>query len=269
MQSSYSLIKNGFSRTGEKRVITTEYVSKAQIAAMEELEKKQEEEALLKQQEEKEKVPKIDPEELLRKYEEIGKRIISDAENEKKALLSRAQQDAINAEKAAYEKGHEQGMKNGYDDGYKKAYDETIEKAQAEAADIVGKAENLLRSAQGDYSEYLDRKRNEIIKIALNIAESITRKNLSNDDSMNEIVEEAFKISKGEESIILRANSLHVEELKKNCERWKASYAIKNEIFVITDDAIEPGNAILEKPSGIVKVGVDTGLEQVRKALWG
>ena len=86
---------------------------------------------------------------------------------------------------------------------------------------------------------------------------------------MNDLIEEAFKISKGEESIILRSNSLHVDELKKNCERWKLSYAIKNEIFVISDDSMEPGNAILEKPSGIVKVGVDVGMEQVKKAILG
>lgn len=268
MQSSCNLIKSGFSKSGEKRVITTDYVSKAQIAAMEELEKKQHEEEIARK-EEQAKAPKIDPEELLRKYEEIGHKIIQDAENEKKALLLKAQQDATNAEKQAYEKGYEQGMKNGYDDGYKKAYDETIGNAKNEAAHIVENAENLLRTAQNDYAEYLDKKRSEIINIVLNIAESITRKNLSEDDSLNDIVEEAFKISKGEESIILRANSVHVEELKKNCTRWKLSYAIKNEIFVITDDSMEPGNAILEKPSGIVKVGVDVGLEQIKKAILG
>lgn len=39
MQSSYSLIKNGFAKSGEKKIITTEYVSKAQIAAIEEAKK--------------------------------------------------------------------------------------------------------------------------------------------------------------------------------------------------------------------------------------
>lgn len=268
MQSSYNLIKNGFSTSGEKKIITTEYVSKAQMAAMEEAKKKQQEEELAREEEEA-KAPKIDPEELLKRYEEIGQRIIQDAENEKKALLLRTQMEASNAEKDAYQKGYDQGIKNGYDDGYRKAYDETIENAQKQAADIVEKAENLLRSAQADYADYLDRKKNEVIKLALNIAESITRKTLERDDSMNELIEEAFKISKGEESIILRANSLHVEELKKNCDRWKLSYAIKNEIFVITDDTMEPGNAVLEKPSGIVKVGVDTGMEQVKKAILG
>ena len=267
MQSSYSLIKNGLATAGERKVITTEYVSKAQIAAMEEEKKRQIEEE--KKREEEAKEPKIDPEELLKRYEEIGKRIIQDAENEKKALLLRVQMESSNAEKDAYEKGYEQGMKNGYDDGYKKAYDETIENAQKQAADIVEKAENLLRSAQSDYADYLERKRTEVIKLALNIAESITRKALSESNSLNDIIEDAFRISKGEESIILRANSIHIEELKKNCERWKLSYAIKNEIFVIADDSLEPGNAILEKPSGIVKVGVDIGMKQIEKAIFG
>ena len=266
MQSSDSLIKNGFAKSGEKKVITTEYVSKVQIAAMEEAGKNQLEEELLNESE-KANSPQIDPEELLKRYEEIGQRIIQDAENEKKALLLRIQMEASNAEKNAYEKGYEQGMKNGYDDGYKKAYDETIENAQKQAADIVGNAEKLLKSAQSDYAEYLDNKKNEVIKLALNIAESITRKSLDRNDSMNDLIEEAFKISKGEESIILRSNSFHIDELKKNCERWKLSYAIKSEIFVISDDSMEPGNAILEKPSGIVKVGVDVGMEQVKKAI--
>lgn len=268
MQSSYSLIKNGFAKSGEKKVITTEYVSKAQIAAMEEARKNQLEEELLNEKE-KANSPQIDPEELLKRYEEIGQRIIQDAENEKKALLLRIQMEASNAERNAYEKGYEQGMKNGYDDGYKKAYDETIESAQKQAAGIVENAEKLLKSAQSDYAQYLDSKKNEVIKLALNIAESITRMSLDKNDSMNDLIEEAFKISKGEESIILRSNSLHVDELKKNCERWKLSYAIKSEIFVISDDSMEPGNAILEKPSGIVKVGVDVGMEQVKKAILG
>jgi len=86
---------------------------------------------------------------------------------------------------------------------------------------------------------------------------------------MNSIIEEAFKISKGEDNVILKANSIHIEELKAEVERWKISYGIKNEIFIIADDFMDPGNAILEKPSGIVKVGVDIGMEQIRKAILG
>lgn len=259
MQSSYSLIKKGFAKQGEEKVISTEYVSKK--IAYEETEEVEAEVV--------EEGPKIDLEELLQRYEDIGQRIIRDAKKEKQVIVLKAQMDSDVAEKKAYEKGHEQGLQNGYDDGYKKAYDETINVAEAEATEIRNKAELLLKSAHENYLEYLENKKSEIVKLALEIAEGITRNALSKDDSMNLIIEEAFKISKGEDNVILKANSIHVKELKSEVERWKMSYGIKNEIFIITDDFMEPGNAILEKPSGIVKVGIDIGMEQIRKEILG
>ncbi|WP_315068450.1 flagellar biosynthesis protein [uncultured Clostridium sp.] len=260
MQSSYSLIKKGFAKEGNSKVISTEYVSKKLI--FENLEE-------VKEEETEEKVSQIDPEELLKKYEDIGQRIIEDAEREKQAITLRAQMEATVAEKEAYEKGYEQGLKNGYDDGYKKAYDETIDAAKAEAASIVNKADILLKSAHENYEKYLEVKKLEVVKLALEIAESIAQKELRKDDAMNAIIEEAFKISKGEDNVILKANSIHMEELKAQVERWKVSYGIKNEIFVINDESMEPGNAILEKSSGMVKVGIEIGMEQIRKAIFG
>lgn len=264
MQSSYSLIKKGFSKNGESRVISTKFdMKKTEIEENEEeVENLEEEVAVVK-------APEVDPEELLRRYEDIGQRIIQDAKREKQVITLRAQMDANVAEKKAYEKGYEQGLQNGYDDGYKKAYDETIDAAKAEAASIVNKAELLLKSAHENYCQYLEIKKVDVVKLSLEIAESIARKALSNEESMNSIIEEAFKISKGEDNVILKANSIHVEEIESQVERWKISYGIKNEVFILTDDSMEPGNAILEKPSGIVKVGVDIGMEQIRKAILG
>lgn len=262
MQSSYNLIKNGFSKQGESKVISTEYTSKKPMS-------EQDEEEIEVEEETEVKAPTIDPEEILQRYEDIGQRIIQDAKREKQMIVLKAQMDANASEKKAYKKGYDQGIQNGYDDGYKKAYDETIDVAKAEAAEIVSKAELLLKSAHDNYLEYLEAKKADIIKLALEIAESIARKALSNEDSINTIIEEAFKISKGEDSVILRANSIHAEELKAEVDRWKISYGIKNEIFVLSDDFMEPGNAILEKPSGIVKVGVDIGMEQIKKAILG
>lgn len=260
MQSSYSVIKKDFTQKGQKKVIETEYTIRRSINEENIDEEKNNEEEIIQ-------APKIDPEELMRRYEDIGQRILQDAKNEKQAILLRAQMDANVKEKEAYESGYEQGIKNGYDDGYKKAYDETIESAKAEAEEIVAKAEGILKSAHENYSKYLEDKKKDVIRLALNIAENITKKELNYEDSMNSIIEDAFNISKGEENVILKANSIHIEELKSQIAKWKIAYGIKNEIFILEDNFMEPGNAILEKPSGVVKVGVDIGMEQIRKAI--
>lgn len=260
MQSSYSVIKSNFTKESEKKIISTEYVAKNYIPEI--IEPEEEIEVI---QEE----PKIDPEEVLREYENIGKKLIEDAQREKEKIVLESQLNADKAEKEAYEKGYNQGTQNGYDDGYKKAYEETIEKAKLEAEEIRNNAEKLLKSAKENYSEYLESKKTDVIKLALEIASNITRQKLSKEDSMNVLIEEAFKLSKGEESIIIKANSFHCEELQNNISKWKVQYSVKNDIFVLADDSMEKGNAILEKPSGIVKVGFDIGMEQIRKTLLG
>lgn len=261
MQSSYSLIKKNFAKSGENKVISTEYNCKKPVFKKFNPEQTEEEDVL--------KVHQVDPEELLKRYEDIGERIIQDAKREKQAIVLRAQMEANAAEKEAYEKGYEQGLKNGYEDGYEKAYEENVEAAKTEAEEIINKAELLLKSAHKNYEKYLENKKIEVVKLALEIAEGITQKALSEDGAMNSLIEEAFKLSKGEEHVILKVNSIHVKELEAQADVWKKTYGIKNEIFVIADDFMNPGNAILEKQSGVVKVGVDTGMEQIRKVLIG
>ena len=264
MRSSYNIIKNQFAVKSDKKVICTEYEVKNYIPEL--TEEDDEEETLV--DEAGSVKPTIDPEEVLKKYEEIGAKIIHEARQKKEKIETQAQIDAENAEKNAYDKGYKQGTKNGYEDGYKNAYDETIEKARTEAGEIVKKAENILIKAQSDYSEYLESKKNEIVDLALNIASNIVKEKLSKEDSMNKLIEEAFNLSKGEESVIIKVNPHYVNELKKNCDKWKIEYSVKNEIFIIEDESIEKGNAVLEKTSGIVKIGIDIGMEQIRKSLF-
>lgn len=258
MQSSYSVIKRDFAKSGDKKLIETEYVLKRPVVELE-----------IDAEDETPQLPQIDPEEILKKYEDIGKRILEDAKREKQAITLKAQMEAELAEKKAYEKGYEQGLKNGHEDGYKEAYEKTIDLAKNEAKEIVNKAENLLRSANENYAIYLENKKIDVIKLSLEIASNIVRRELSYENSMNPLIEEAFRISKGEDNVIVKANSVHVKELETQVEKWKITYGIKNEIFVICDDSMEPGNAILEKPSGMVSVGVDIGMEQIKKSLLG
>lgn len=258
MQSSYSLIKKNLAKQGQSRIISTEYELKRSV------------EPIL--QEEVNEQPYVDPEEVLKRYEEIGKMLIEDAKREKQAMMLKAQMVADKAEKDAYEKGYSQGQQNGYEDGYKegetKAYSETIEIARAEADEIRMNSETLLRSAKENYEMYLDNKKREVIDLALEIASGICKKVLVESDAINELIEEAFKVSKNEENIIIKTNEVHVEELKKQVDRWKIVYGVKNEVFVLSDNEVEPGNAVLEKTSGIVKVGIDAGMDQIKKAIF-
>ncbi|SJT62265.1 flagellar assembly protein H [Clostridioides difficile] len=119
----------------------------------------------------------------------------------------------------------------------------------------------MLRSANENYAKYLEDKKSDILKLSLEIAKNILRKELVHEDSMNLLVEEAIQLSKDEENLIIKCNSIHAEELKSQVNRW--------EIFILNDDFIEPGNAIIEKPNGKVIVGFDIGMEAIKKEILG
>ncbi|GAA0078707.1 FliH/SctL family protein [Clostridium sp. CTA-5] len=259
MQSSYSVIKKDCALDGDKRKISTNYV----------IPKKQEIDELEEEKKEEQYYSKEEVENLYKQYEEIGKRIIKDANNEKEAILLRATMQAQTLEKEAYEKGYDEGIKNGYDDGYKKAFDENIDLAKEKAEEIIKRAEEILDSANENYVRYLEKKKIEVINLSLEIARTILKKEIEYKGSMNLLVEQAIELSKGEQNIIIKCNSIHVDDLKAEIEKWKISYSIKEEIFILTDDFMEPGNAILEKPSGKVIVGIDIGMESIRKEIFG
>ncbi|AOR22927.1 FliH/SctL family protein [Clostridium taeniosporum] len=260
MQSSYSIIKKNCALDAEKKRISTEYVYRKNKTELD-----SEDDELI----EEEVYSKEEVEALIEKYEEIGKRIIQDANNEKQAIILKGTMEAEKLEKEGYEKGYAEGLQNGYDDGYKKVYDENIDLAKAKAQEIVDKAENILKSANENYGKYMEEKKSDIIKLSLEIAKNILKKELSYEESMNSLVEEAIELSKGEENLIIKCNSIHIEELKSQVNRWKISYSIQDEIFVLNDDFMEPGNAVIEKPNGKVVVGLEIGMEAIRKEILG
>lgn len=259
MQSSYSIIKKDCALDAEKKKISTEYTSKQKESEFEEFEEEIKEEFYSKEE----------VESLIEKYEQMGKTIIQEANNKKEAIVLQSTINCEKLEKEAYEKGYEEGLKNGYDDGYKKAYDENIDLAKEKAKEIIDKAETILKTANYNYEKYLEEKKSDIIKLSLEIAKNILKKEFSYESSLNSMIEEAIELSRGEENLIIKCNSIHVEELKLQVDRWKISYSIKDKIFILNDDFMEPGNAVIEKPTGKVIVGLDIGMEEIKKEILG
>lgn len=200
-------------------------------------------------------------------YERLGQNIIEDAKRKRDAYIYEASEKAKDIEKEAYEKGYAQGLANGEEDGRKQAYESCIPQATKEAEDIIENAELILSSAQEKFEDYLESKKKEIIELTFTIAEQILKKEVLDKTSINSLVEEAIRLSKGEENIVIRCNPTYEEELKKQIPVWKTLNNILGEIFILCDDSMECGNAVIEKKTGKVIVGIDMGLERIKEAI--
>lgn len=258
MRLSYNLIKEDSIIDKEAKLIETEFIMPVE-----------EEELNDSDSIENKGVTYEEAQSYIKNYENIGQSIIIEARKKGDAFLVDTIQKAQTIEKEAYEKGYKQGTQNGYEDGKKEALDTYIPQAEEEAKQIKEKAENILKNATKNYDDYLISKKSEILNLALSIAENILNREVKDKEGINNLVDSALELSKGEENVIIKCNPEHEEQLKKQIMIWKATYNIQGEIFILTDEEIPQGNATIEKSNGRVEVGVDVGLERIREALFG
>ena len=138
---------------------------------------------------------------------------------------------------------------------------------ERQAAETIKKADEILEGAKEDYIRYLESKKADIIRLSIAIAEKVIRKKVTDEDGISEILEEGIRLSKGEENLVIKCNPKYVSSIKEHIPVWKASYSISGEIFVLPNEGVSLGNAIIEKASGKVEVGIDVSLKAIEEAL--
>ncbi|MGL5479199.1 MAG: FliH/SctL family protein [Clostridium sp.] len=250
MQSSYNLIKASKSLEGNEKTIQTTYIRENGACGIgtDDLD--------------------IDPKEIVTQYKEMANNILEEAQKTRERMLVDIMEESKRLEKEAYENGYRQGFDNGIEDAKKEAYENIIPNANLEASNIINNAHEILKNANSEYNTYLEDKKEEIVDLAFSIAEQILKRKIEVDNSISDIVDEAIKDAKGENSLLIRANALDVDELKSNIDRWKISKGIRDGIFVIEDN-IDRGNVIIEKDSGIIEAGIEVGLRKIKESLRG
>lgn len=249
MQLSYNLIKNKSALKSSQKTIATNYISRIEAKDIEK--------------------EKLDVEQEIRKsYEVLGSNIIKKAKSEAEDIVMRARVISAEIEKKAYDEGYNQGKSNGFEDGYKEALVKVKSDTNEKVKVRIDEAEEILKSANKEYLEYLNLKEEEIINLAFKIASIIAKKELQKDDGIIPLIEDILEESKAEENIIIRCNTKHLKAIEDKIEYYKKAYAIKGDIFILEDTLMELGNAIIEKNTGKAVVGLDVALEKLETALF-
>jgi flagellar assembly protein FliH len=193
----------------------------------------------------------------------LANNIIEDANRLSEEIIAKGAETAKKIEKEAHESGYEAGSKEGYGVGYEKA----LATARLEADLIIANANKLLLNAKLEYENYLEEKKDEIIHLAINMAETVLKRELSTKDGLNEILLEVIQNSKNAKSFIIKANDIHTAEIKSNIENWKLSLGLKGEVFIVEDNSLGEYDAVVEKNNGRVEIGLIAGIEGIRQAL--
>lgn len=206
---------------------------------------------------------KLKLEEAESKYNEI----LESAQLESERLIQESKQEVENIEKKAYEQGHSQGLKNGYEDGYKEAYEDNIEKAKEEAEKIIQNANNILIEAKYELENYIKNNKANILDLSISIAEQVLREKFSDPSSMNNLLDSIIEEYSLKENFVVKVNPLYKENLDSQILELKEDYKINGDVFILSDESVEEGNAIIDSSKGRLVIGIDSVLDKVKEEL--
>lgn len=217
------------------------------------------------------------PDRLIKEREEIERKIheakehyekiVTELEEQKIKILSEANEEAKFIEKKAYEAGYDQGLKNGYEDGFKEAYEKNIDKAMAESERIREEGYSTLLEIKNQAEAYMIENKSNILQVAITIAEQVLRNKFEEKEAMNDLLENVIKEFNQKKDLIIKVNPIYKEELHKSVNAMIDKFDLSQRIFIISDGAIEKGNAEIETTGGRLTVGIDSVLDKVKAEL--
>ncbi|MGL5352353.1 MAG: FliH/SctL family protein [Clostridium sp.] len=252
MQSSYNLIKSAAATAGNDKIISTKYKNGELIDV---------EECVAQN------TSVLNENSIMQSYENIGSGIVKNAKKEAEEIIMKALEESAISERKAYELGYSKGSENGYEDGYKKACEDVERDTEAKVKANIDKSEKILDSASSYYENYMAEKRDEIINLAMEMAKVIAKKELEVNDGILHLIDPILEKAKGEANIVIKCNSIHIEEVRERLEFWQKAYALNGEIFLLEDTLMEPGNAEVQKKTGKTVVGIDIALEKLEELI--
>ena len=164
-------------------------------------------------------------------------------------LVSRAEEEAENIKKSAFEEGYRKGLEQ---------------------------AENDLSNFRNNLSAFMGATKNvyeyiapDILEISVDIAKKIIKKEVETDPQVliNTIVEVLRSVSKNEPKINIKVKPQAVQFIKDTIPNITYQFGIDAKINIIADPSIEDGGCVFQTNNGIVDASIDTQLEIIKKAL--
>lgn len=205
---------------------------------------------------------------VLDSYENIGKSIIENSQKQKNRILEIAHEDAMTIKEEAYEEAYKEGYEKGYIDSYEMHMEKALKEAESILEESRSEANYIVKNTREDFQNYLQLKKDEIINLSYEIAKTILKKEIFKEEGMDSIILETLKEHRNNKVFIIRCGECHADHIKEVILKWKNEFALQGEIFVIKDNSLGEGNAVIEKDNGMITVGMDIGLENIKKELY-
>lgn len=202
-------------------------------------------------------------EETIKRAEDTAKEIIYQARLDSEQIKKQAHRDGF---QQGNRENHDQGYQEGYDQGYREGMTKAAEEAsglRSQAADVLAQTEKLRRST-------IESLEQEIIDLALDIAEKLLSAQLTLDREVTlDVAAESLRLVADRLNVVLYVNPDELELVENRMGELKNLLPARGLLQVVSDSAIEPGGCKVETEQGRVDATIETRREGLLKALYG
>ncbi|KEH87946.1 fliH protein, partial [Clostridium novyi A str. 4540] len=202
----------------------------------------------------------------------LARTMLEKARRESEEIVSNSYNKAKSIEEDAYTKGFNLGKEDGYSDGYSegklladKYYEDIKTKANAEIDLLNENADKMLLNAKDEYTNYLKEKQENIKDLIVYIVKQVLLKEIENNDAITNMIIDSIDNAKDSKNIIIKTKSIYKDDLEEKIESWKAKTVFNGKVFVIVDDNLEDGKAIIEKENGKIIVDAMSALDKIEE----
>lgn len=201
------------------------------------------------------------------------------ANKEREKIISLAQKEAEKIKADASQEGYQEGLDKGQEDGFnqglekgqaegtKKGYLQGISQSKQEADEIKEKAFKMLKDAQKEVEQYYEDNQDNIINLAVQMAESIIHTTIdTSDDNLLPMIKPIVQHFKNVGNVIITCHPDNFEFLKKNIYRIEDKY--KNIRFIILEDEnLEENGCIIENDNQVIDLQIKKQIENILEKL--
>lgn len=148
------------------------------------------------------------------------------------------------------------------------AKEEGLNQGRNEASDNIKESLETLNQAVKERKKIVKESENEILRLALKVAEQIIRSEVSlHRDVCLNIVAEAISRVSDREQIIVRVSHDDSEHLKRYKDRLAGILDGVKSFSILDDPNVEPGGCLIETNLGFIDSRISTKLKSIEEAL--
>ncbi|MEW6202606.1 MAG: FliH/SctL family protein, partial [bacterium] len=199
-----------------------------------------------------------------------AQRIKEQAAQEIEALKAASAQDAENAKKEAYSGGYSTGEETGFKEGYQAGYTKGKNQSIEEIKNSLNMISRTIEELKAYRSDLLNEARNDIVKMAVNVAERVLHKEIMTDpNSVVSVVKNAIKKVNFKKQFLVHVNPLDLEVLQQQNDEIAALLESYELLKFAANPKVEPGGCIIQTESGTVDARVDRQFQEIKEQVLG